>query len=195
MTRPSTLPVVVIGAGTLLAAAATGWWLRRALRPPLETVGALDLERYAGKWYEIARMPNRFEAECFGTTATYEPDGGGGLRVINRCHRAGRLSEVEGRARPRDTGRLRVSFGFLRSGDYNVLKVEDDYRYALVGTRARDQAWILARTPSLPGPVRARFLAELRRQGFDPDRLLWTEHPLEVTAEEPWPHLDEGVPI
>ena len=75
--------------------------------------------------------------------------------------------------------------------------VDERYRYALVGTRSRDGAWILARTPSLPSEVRRRYLAELRRQGFDADQLLWTEHPLEVTAEaEQRPDLGEDpVPL
>lgn len=191
------LPLVVGTGAVLAAAAAAAFWLVRRQRPPLETVPSLDLQRYAGKWYEIARLPTWFEGDCYGTTACYTPDESRrGLKVLNRCYRGNRLDQIEGFARPTGKpGHLTLSLGFLRKGDYNVLMVDEDYRYALVGTRSRDNAWILARTPSLPGDVRRRFLAELRRQGFDADRLLWTEHPLEVAARG-FPELDdEIVPI
>ncbi len=148
--------------------------------PPPRPVEGIDLERYAGRWYEISRIPNWFQAGCArGTTATYTLGPDGRIEVVNRCRRAdGSENEARGVARVVDTAtnaRLEVSFvRFLGKsffwGDYWVIGLGADYEYALVGTPDRKFGWVLARTPTLEPGVTATINAELRAQGYDPAR-------------------------
>jgi apolipoprotein D and lipocalin family protein len=152
-----------------------------------EPVARVDLERYAGRWYEIARYPNRFQAKCACcVSASYALREDGRMSVVNECRtRDGALSRAEGVARraERDgpTSRLKVRFApaflsFLSAvwGDYWVLDLPDDYSHALVGSPDHAYLWILAREPSLPDETYARILAVAARQGFDPARLVRT---------------------
>ena len=153
---------------------------------PLATVAHVDLDRYAGMWFEIARLPTRAEDRCErDVTATYEVMDSG-LRVINRCRRAdGRIKSAVGRARvveDRTNARLQVSFApsFLDAlpfvwGDYWILDLADDYDAAMVGTPDRKHLWLLSRTPSLPGTELSAFIARADQQGFDTARLVYTE--------------------
>lgn len=155
--------------------------------PPVEAVPSVDLARYAGRWYEIARLPNRFQEKCaccISATYTLRPDGG--VTVVNECRtRDGATTRAEGVARLRDKGgpasRLKVRFApsylsFLPFvwGDYWILDLPDDYSHALVGSPDRGYLWILARQPSLPETTYARLLERARGQGFDSARLLRT---------------------
>lgn len=151
----------------------------------VESVPAVDLRRYAGLWYEVARFPNRFQAKCRGeTTATYEPLPNGELRVVNACRDAeNRLVRAEGRARLADrrgpASRLKVRFAprilsFLPMvwGDYWILDLTDDYGAALVGTPSREYLWVLSRTPQLDETTYQRLVATAAAQGFDVARLV-----------------------
>lgn len=157
-------------------------------REPLELVASLDLERYQGGWYEIARLPNRFQEQCDGeVTAEYILLDDGRVSVTNRCRRAdGSWAEAEGIAR-RDAadGReaaLEVRFAprwlswlpFVW-GKYRIMVLDNDYQYALVGSDDREFLWILARQPELPDDVFESLVVEARRQGFDTSRLSRTE--------------------
>lgn len=144
---------------------------------PPATVERVDLDRYLGTWYEIARMEHRFQASCAGeVTATYSRQDEG-VRVINRCVKEdGEAVSVDGHARIVDAAsnaKLEVSFFSIFGwspfwGDYWVLALDPEYRWAVVGTPGRDYGWILARTPSLAVDDRARIDAALRRAGYDP---------------------------
>jgi len=150
-----------------------------------QSVPTVDLDRYAGRWYEIARLPNRFQKNCArGTTADYELLPDGEIRVVNSCEKAdGSPMRAEGRARLADkrgpTSRLKVRFapGFLSFlpmvwGDYWVLDLPDDYSTALVGTPSHDYLWILSRTPELDEATYERIVATAAAQGFDIARLV-----------------------
>ena len=152
---------------------------------PVRPVQKVDLARYAGRWYEVARFPNRFQAKCTGeTTADYELLPGGEVRVVNSCRRAdGGITRVEGRARlaRRDgpASKLQVRFApkllsFLPMvwGDYWILDLTDDYGAALVGDPTRAYLWILSRTPKLDEATFERMVATATAQGFDVSRLL-----------------------
>jgi apolipoprotein D and lipocalin family protein len=153
----------------------------------LAVVPELDLERYAGQWYEISRFPNRFQRGCAGeVTATYSLRPDGRIAVTNRCRQAnGEMKEAEGVAR-RVEGRpasvLKVRFapaflGFLPMvwGDYQVIALGPDYDFAVVGTPDRKYLWILARTPAMePGRYKAAVEAA-RAQGFEVGRLMQTQ--------------------
>jgi apolipoprotein D and lipocalin family protein len=148
--------------------------------PPLPTVAAVDLARYAGTWYEIARLPNRFQTQCVSdTTATYQIEGDT-VSVLNRCRTAsGDIDVARGRAHAvEDSGnaKLRVSFFWPFYGDYQVLALDRDYRWVLVGEPARRYAWILARDPVLDGATRGRLLEHAAALGFKRDAFMLTRH-------------------
>lgn len=152
-------------------------------KAPLELVDALDLERYQGTWYEIAKLPNRFQARCMAeTTAEYTLLDDGRIRVVNRCRVADdRFDTVRGTARrpdPDRPGALEVRFapGWLSWlpmvwGDYQVMAIDDAYSSVLVGAPSRTYLWILAREPELAPARIDALLAEARRQGFPVDRI------------------------
>lgn len=152
-------------------------------RPPPATVGQVDLTRYAGSWYEIARFPTSFQdspsRRCEDVTATYTPRPDGTVQVVNRCRNAlegGREIVAEATARPASPGndRLRVTFFWPFAGDYWVIGLDPDYRWAVVGAPGRDYLWVLSRTPAMRAGdyMAARDVG--RRQGFDVRRLVVT---------------------
>lgn len=151
-------------------------------RAAMTTVTSVDLQKYAGVWYEIARIPNSFQKNCTqNTTATYRMREDGRVDVINRCIDAdGDTIEAKGIARIVDTetrSKLEVSFvrllGFnLFWGDYWILGLADDYRYAVVGEPSRKYGWILSRKPSLTGEDFDTIQSLLKTQGYNPDNFL-----------------------
>jgi apolipoprotein D and lipocalin family protein len=152
--------------------------------PVPATVGSVDIQRYAGTWYEIARYENRFQdgsgRRCEATTATYTPSPDGTVAVVNRCRDDGAngLPRVaEGWARPAnaENSKLRVTFFWPFFGDYWVIGLDPDYRWAVVGSPGRDYLWILSRTPVLEQPDYGRALDAARSQGFDVMRLRVTD--------------------
>ncbi len=151
-------------------------------RAPVRPVPEVDLARYAGRWYEVARFPNWFEKKCVAeTTADYTLLPDGGIRVVNACRTAdGRISRAEGRARMAGgTSTLKVRFAprwlsvlpFVW-GDYWILDLTPDYRAALVGSPDRKYLWILARTPRLDDATYARLVSAAAAQGFEVARLV-----------------------
>jgi apolipoprotein D and lipocalin family protein len=138
---------------------------------PLPTVASVDLPRYMGNWYEVAKLPNRFQASCASDTlAAYRLEGDG-VEVINRCrHADGGVDSIKGRAKvvPGSAGaRLRVSFFWPFYGDYWVLALDPDYKTALVGEPSRRYAWILSRAPTLDEGRLQALLARAQALGFD----------------------------
>jgi apolipoprotein D and lipocalin family protein len=153
-------------------------WGSRPAGPPVTVVPKVDLARYAGKWYEIAKYPNRFQRGCAGATAEYTlaPDGKS-VKVVNRCLEGGpdgKERSVRGKARVVDretNAKLSVTFFWPFSGDYWILALGPAYEYAVVGTPDRKYLWFLARTPTVDDGLYARLVEEARRQGFDPARI------------------------
>lgn len=138
---------------------------------PLPTVASVDLARYAGAWYEIALLPNRFQKQCVADTqARYRLDGER-VEVFNRCRTAnGRVEDIKGHAKVVEgsgNAKLRVSFFWPFYGDYWVLALDDDYRQVLVGAPNRKYAWVLARTPQLDDGALAALLDRAEALGFD----------------------------
>lgn len=156
---------------------------------PLELVDRVDLERYQGLWYEIARLPNRFQRHCAGdVSAHYRLREDGLIEVTNRCRKSdGQWSEAQGVARRADPdgpeAALEVRFAprwlswlpFVW-GDYRILALGEDYEYALIGSEDRRFLWMLARSTSLPRSLRERLEATAADQGFDIDQLMDTAH-------------------
>jgi apolipoprotein D and lipocalin family protein len=157
-------------------------------RPPLRVVQSVDLARYAGLWYEVARLPNRFEEKCASdVTAEYTLVDADQIKVVNRCRKEdGQMTEAEGVARladkKRENSRLKVRFApsFLSFlpfvwGDYQIMELAPDYSYALVGEPGRKYLWILSRTPQIDEATYRRLTEEAAAQGFDISRLIRTK--------------------
>ncbi|MHC3995445.1 lipocalin family protein [Thiomicrolovo sp. ZZH C-3] len=147
-------------------------------RVPLPTVAQVDLERYSGLWHEIARYENRFEEGCVGATATYRLKDDY-VEVINRCYDdAGRLKDqAKGKAHVVDgsgNAKLRVTFFWPFYGDYWIIMLADDYRYAVIGDPQREYLWILARDTVLSDTDREQILSRLVAMKYDPFKLYWT---------------------
>lgn len=156
---------------------------------PLQLVDIVDLDRYQGRWYEIARLPNRFQRQCADSvSAVYEKRDDGRIDVTNRCRQAdGQWRMSSGIARPasgddRDAA-LEVRFApawlsFLPMvwGEYRIIALGDDYDFSVVGTENRRYLWFLARDPAVSEPTRQAMLDAAREQGFDIDAMTWTEH-------------------
>jgi apolipoprotein D and lipocalin family protein len=148
--------------------------------PPLPTVQSVDLRRYYGTWYEIARLPNSFQSMCASDTqANYRPDGNV-VAVVNQCRTAGgEVKQANGVARivaGSSGAKLRVSFFRPFYGDYWVLDLDPDYRWVLVGEPGRRYAWILAREPKLDEATLGSLLTRAATLGFDRQAFLRTLH-------------------
>jgi len=145
----------------------------------LQTVDHVNLEKYTGRWYEIAKIPNRFQRKCArNTTATYKLKNDGRIDVTNRCTESdGSVKESNGIAKvvePSTNAKLKVSFvqilGFsLFWGDYWIIGLDDNYDYAVVGTPSRKYGWILARSPELSDVQLDETFSILRDKGYNPD--------------------------
>lgn len=169
--------VLLLGlAGLAAAALAAG---QAARRPGVTPIPSIDVPRYMGTWYEIAKYPNRFQKQCAGsTTASYRLRPDKTVEVVNRCRRAdGAFDDVTGTARQvggPDSPILKVRFApawlsFLPVvwGDYWVIDLDPDYQLAAVSEPSREYLWILARTPTVDQRAYAALLERLERQGFD----------------------------
>ena len=145
---------------------------------PLETVAHVDLQRYVGRWYEIARYSHRFQEGCVGSRATYTLRDDGRINVINECYEnsfSGKLRSAKGKAWVVDketNARLKVSFFWPFSGDYWIIDLGKDYEYAVVGHPGRKYLWILSRTPSIDQDLYEGILARLESQGYDTSKLI-----------------------
>lgn len=145
------------------------------------TVTQLNLEKYVGQWYEVARFDHRFERGLVGCMANYSINDDGTIKVLNTGYEDsldGKYKESEGKARrPDDSkpGQLEVSFFLWFYSEYNVMELADDYRYALVGSKTDNYLWILSRTPQLDPADKAFLLAQAKARGYDTDKLIWVQ--------------------
>jgi apolipoprotein D and lipocalin family protein len=147
--------------------------------PPLTTVEQVDLNKYAGLWYEVAKIPNSFQDQCaYGTTAEYKLEKDGGIQVINKCYdENGEADIADGVANIVDkktNAKLEVSFvSFLGIrpfwGDYWIIGLDENYQWAIVGTPSRKYGWVLSRTPSLPDETMQKIFSILKEQHYNPD--------------------------
>lgn len=159
----------------------------RAPPAPLTTIERLDIARYMGTWFEIAKYPNRFQKKCMADTrADYHLQADGTVQVVNRCRQeTGKLDEAIGAAR--QTGapgspRLQVRFAppwlswlpFVW-GNYWVIDLDEGYQLVAVSEPKREFLWVLSRTPTVKPEAYAALLARLQAQGFDTARLELTQ--------------------
>ena len=140
-------------------------------------VGSLKLSRYLGAWYEIARFDHSFERGVDSAKALYTQNADGTIKVVNSGIKNGKVKTAVGKGKTTGApGLLRVSFFGPFYADYRVMKIDADYKYALVGSGGADYLWLLSRTKEMPENVKNDFLAEAKRRGYDTTRLIWVKH-------------------
>ncbi|WP_337873527.1 lipocalin family protein [Ignavibacterium sp.] len=149
-----------------------------AQQQPLKTVDYVDIKKYIGLWYEIAKIPNRFQSQCVkGTTAQYSLKDDGEIEVFNSCiDEDGETDKTEGIARIVDkqtNAKLEVSFFSIIGwrpiwGDYWIIGLDENYQWAIVGTPSRKYGWILSRTPKLEQSTLDKIFSILKERGYNP---------------------------
>lgn len=143
-----------------------------------QTVSTLDVERYMGRWYEIARYENRFEKEMTDVTATYTLLPDGRIRVENEGYREGERKKAIGRAKQPDPsnnpGKLKVAFFLWFYTDYYILELDENYQYAVVGSSTDKYLWILSREKEQPKSLWEDLLRKIARRRYDTSKLIFT---------------------
>lgn len=147
----------------------------------LETVPNVDLKKYAGKWYEIASFPQRFQKDCNCTTAEYTLSNKGFVIVENRCNKDsihGKLSYIKGKAFVEENSgnaKLKVQFFWPFKGKYWIIDLADDYSYAVVGHPNRKYLWILSRTATMNDSTYQQIVSRIKEKGFDISKIKLTK--------------------
>ena len=144
----------------------------------LQTVPFVDLNKYLGKWYDIASFPQSFQQGCSCTTAEYSMNKDGSVKVVNTCNKEGKIKVSTGKARVKDketNAKLSVTFFWPFKGKYWIIDLADDYSYAVVGHPNRNYLWILSRTRQLDQQVYAGILSRIKAKGYDLAKLKKTE--------------------
>ncbi|WP_440135518.1 lipocalin family protein, partial [Chitinophaga sancti] len=172
MSKPSKLPIAFLAgagvvAGLVLYKSLTSVSIPRGAK----AVSPFDAEKYLGKWYEIARLDYKFEKNMNNVTATYSKNENGTIRVDNKGYnyKNQEWKESVGKAKfvgSPEVGRLKVSFFGPFYAGYNVIAVDDDYRYALVVGDNLNYMWILGRDTEIPEHIRENYLELARQIGF-----------------------------
>ncbi len=179
----STQKKILVAGASVVAAGALVALLKSPAQKPKKAnaVSPFDVEKYLGKWYEIARMDYKYEQGLSHVTAEYSLKSNCNLKVVNRGYNElkDEWEEATGKAKfanDPEVGQLRVSFfGPFYSG-YNVIAVDPDYEYALVAGESLDFLWILSRTTDIPEEVKQHFLEKAKLIGYKPEELVWTNH-------------------
>jgi apolipoprotein D and lipocalin family protein len=153
---------------------------------PLQTVAHVDLQRYAGRWYEIATIPMSFQKGCVGVTASYTLRKDGDVDVVNTCRKEtldGPERSVSGKAWAVDPSgaKLEVQFFWPFHGAYWIIDLDPEYRWAVVGNPSREYLWILSRTTQMDEKTYDAILSRVRAQGYDLANLLKTPQPPAAT--------------
>lgn len=168
----------LLGAGLLGAALLSP---RSGIPKKAKPIGNFKLDRYLGRWYEIARFDYRFEKNLSNVTAEYNLNEDGTVSVVNRGFHVVKRQwkSAQGKAKFRtdkQTAALKVSFfGPFYSG-YNVIAIDEDYQYALVAGESLKYLWILARSPAIPNHIKQDYLNKAKSVGYDISELIWVEH-------------------
>jgi apolipoprotein D and lipocalin family protein len=143
----------------------------------LEVVPHVELEKYLGKWYEIAHLPAKFQEGCNETTATYTLLKDSSISVLNQSIKDGKMKQAKGKAKIVDknsNAKLKVTFFWPFYGDYWIIKLGNDYDYSVVGTPNRKYLWILSRTPQMDDKLYSQLIEYVGSKGFDVNKLIKT---------------------
>lgn len=160
----------------ILASVGILLWANSAKAQELETVPKVDLERYAGKWFEIASFPQSFQKGCGCTTATYTPTVEGYIRVENTCCKTDKNKQISIRGKAfveegSGNAKLKVQFFWPLRGKYWIIALDENYSYAMVGHPNRKSLWILSRTPKMDPEVYQKLVDIAENRGFDRTKL------------------------
>ena len=153
----------------------------------MSVVSPFDVKRYAGQWFEIARLDHRFERGLSDVNATYRLEADGSVAVVNRGFDAakGEWKEAVGRALftgDTNTASLKVSFFGPFYGGYNVVALDENYQWAMVVGSSTDYVWVLSRTPTLPWHVREHLMERAQALGVDVRKIVWAQPGVEQHA-------------
>ncbi len=141
----------------------------------------LDIEKYLGTWYEIARYDNRFEKGLVGVTANYSMRDDGKIKVVNsgyKCSLDGEFSEAIGKAKIPNKNvpsKLKVSFFWIFYSDYFVMELDKDYQWSIVGSSSDKYLWILSRTPQISEELYNELVDKIKKRGYDIAKLVKVE--------------------
>ena len=147
------------------------------------TVSRLDMERYLGTWYEIARFPHSFEKGLVGVTANYSLRSDGKIKVVNKGYKGsfeGKASTAIGKAKipdPSKPARLKVSFFLFFYADYFVLELDVNYQWAVIGSSSPKYLWVLSRVPRMDPVLYKALVDKVEKRGYDISRLILVEQP------------------
>ena len=147
----------------------------------LQTVASVDVNRYSGKWYEIASFPQRFQKGCHCTTAEYSLSPNGYLIVENKCNIGsvnGKQSYIKGKAfveKNSGNAKLKVQFFWPLRAKYWIIDLAEDYSYAVVSHPSKKYLWILSRTPNMNDALYHQILSRLKEKGFELSKLQITQ--------------------
>jgi apolipoprotein D and lipocalin family protein len=167
----------------ILAVSTVGAIAVKAQTGELPTVPKVDLKRYTGKWFEIARYPNKFQKKCAGnTTATYTIKENGKIEVLNEClNKKGLMEKAKGEAKIVDkttNAKLKVRFApaflsFIPAvwGDYWIIDLDKNYNYVAIGDPKRKYLWVMSRSPQLDEATYQNILRRVEKLGFNPGKL------------------------
>lgn len=147
-------------------------------KSPLSEVSKVDINRYLGLWYEIARIDHSFQKDCVASTAEYSLRPDGDIKVINRCRKKntiGEVAEIEGKAwiiNKNTNAWLKVQFFWPFRGDYVIIDLDEkEYSYAVVGHPSRNYLWVLSRRPQMDDETYGELLNKISKQGYNLDRI------------------------
>lgn len=149
-------------------------------------VSSVDLKRYSGKWFEIARLPTKFQKQCVGnTTTTFNTmTENGQLQILNSClQKSGKIDQLRGEAKVVDAGtnaKMKVSFPKFSSDSFWIVDLDPNYQYAVVGNPDREYLWILSRAPQMDDGTYQQILRRIERMGFKPNKLVKTPQNVET---------------
>ncbi|MCF8358748.1 MAG: lipocalin family protein [Prolixibacteraceae bacterium] len=158
----------------------------QAMENPDQTINSefeFELEKYLGTWYEIARFDHSFERNMQGVTATYSLRPDGKIKVLNQGYKKGfdeKQSKAVGKAKlaaPDTPRNLKVSFFLFFYAPYNILELNKEYTYALIGSNTDDYLWILSRTPKMDEATYNMLVENAKERGYDMSKLIKVEHP------------------
>ncbi len=166
--------------GGAIAGAILGYIMRR--KPaPIKVERKIDLNRYQGKWYEIAAIPSKFEKGCINVTSEYSLQNDRTFNVVNECRvlESGNLKKSYGKAILRDpdtNSKFKIKFRGPFKRDYQILSVGNEYEYALAGDQSRKRLWILSRKPVLSKNVVDQLIDIAKNEGFDIGKIVFIKH-------------------
>jgi apolipoprotein D and lipocalin family protein len=144
-------------------------------------VSNFEIERYLGKWYEIARYDHRFERGLVGTTATYSLREDGKIKVENNGYKEtldGEKSTAIGKAKipnPEEPSKLKVSFFLFFYADYFIMELDKDYNWAVIGSSSDKYLWILSRTPVIEDSLKQEIVKKIEARGYDTQKFIWVK--------------------